>query len=118
MTRIANHLYQAVKVPGPSVAFLLVSCSLLAPRRHAQSQAARIEPEQFEVATIKRTTINCLGGDVPPLTWAGGRLSAECLTLERLIRTSYTTGDDASPDLHVDRVEVLGGPAWVRSDSY
>jgi uncharacterized protein (TIGR03435 family) len=97
---------------------LLVGCLLLAPCSHAQSKNEPTAFGRFEVATIKRTNLNCLGGAVPPVTSSGGRLTAECVTLEQLIRTSYTTTDAGTPNPHSNRVEVSGGPEWVRSDYY
>src|SRR6185437_15351837 len=63
--------------------------------------------QQFEAATIKLHP-NCTGAGMPP----PGRLSMRCVRLRDAVTAAFSEGPTPQ------RLQVLGGPSWIDSDTY
>jgi len=95
-----------------ALALLPVMGALLdVPSGHAQAAA---KPPEFEVAAVKPNP------DCDPRRGGGGsspgRMNLVCRTLLEYIQIAYGSFD--GPHERWPRLEVLGGPSWVRSDRY
>lgn len=80
------------------------------------AQTGGVKPE-FEVVSV-RPNAACGGRShgltAPP---SPGRLNLECTTAEDLIRLAYVILANGNKP-HLRRVDIVGGPAWMRSDIY
>jgi beta-lactamase regulating signal transducer with metallopeptidase domain len=107
----------------------LVSTMLVASMAALQivaAQRADDEPSQmFDVATVKPCKDDSSAGDQRRSEWrmpSPGRLSLECVTLERLMYYAYAgLGSGKSPLRNTHPLTanlVRGGPRWIRSDRF
>jgi bla regulator protein BlaR1 len=123
-----------IALAGPVVVGLLMGVGN-APSIRAQSLAAGTPG--FEVASIKP----CDRGDVSGgrgagggnvgIKWSPGRLHAECMTLDSLVRDAYIRYADGKPwpvavvgrrlspvSSRLLAQTIKGSPAWIKSDRY
>jgi uncharacterized protein (TIGR03435 family) len=68
--------------------------------------AGSVFGQEFEVASVKPSTPQ--ERDISMFTYPGGRIIVRNFTLRQLIEHAYG----------VERVQVLGGPAWIDTDRY
>ena len=87
---------------------LVLLVAILQPRSPAQSAATR---PAFEVASAKPAPKGC------PSTGSQGRVS-QCRTLEAQIQMAYNLAAFGPHRRQGRRLQIVGGPAWVRSDLY
>jgi uncharacterized protein (TIGR03435 family) len=76
------------------------------------------EKPKFDVASVKLET-DCTGkprGLATPPT--PGRMSLQCSTVENLVRIAYWVFAAGTPAPNLKRIEVHGGPDWIRNDLY
>ncbi len=96
--------------------WIAASLGALASAPFGWAQASPTKPE-FEVASVKPNT--ACGGrrglqiSGPP---SPGRLNLECVTVENLVQAAYVILGNGKPNLKL--VEIVGGPAWIHSDTY
>jgi uncharacterized protein (TIGR03435 family) len=70
----------------------------------------------FEVATIKR---NVSAQEATGVAYKpGGRIIAKCAPLRLLIQFAYAFHDSLGHSLPLKAFQVVGGPAWIDSESY
>ncbi len=121
--------------------FVLAGIGVIASLSHvppvsAQTPAAAAKPK-FDAASVKP----CAPGDIPAraggragagrIAWSRGRLTAECQTLEQIIREAYLRYPDGKPwpmpmegvrDPRIsDRLltaPIKGSPPWINSARY
>jgi uncharacterized protein (TIGR03435 family) len=129
----------AVAVAGPVVMGLLMGVGN-APAIRAQERLPKglsAGAPRFEVASIKP----CNSGDLAPgsqrgrggggIKWSPGRLTAECTTLDSLVRDAYIRYADGKPwptavvgrrlspvSSRLLTQPIKGSPAWIKSDRY
>jgi uncharacterized protein (TIGR03435 family) len=81
-------------------------------RAQSESQKPAAAPYQFEVASIKPSNPDAVGGNMTILGRANDRFNASNVELMKLIRAAYGIPIGAEDS------RITGGPNWLKSEKY